>query len=351
MLHIRSFHLPYIEALRASGHEVLIMASGEGADFNIPFQKKITSVKNFKEVKSIRKILDAEKFDTVILNTSLAAFFIRLAMRRRERPTVVNLVHGYLFPIKAVGLRARFKRRLLLTAERLLRGKTDKIVTMNKEDTEIALKYRLAPSVIECRGMGIMPDEAPRDREALRRELGMDGKQIILFVGELSARKNQTFLIELMPSIRAEFPNAELWLIGDGDKYGEQRALVSSLGLEDCVYHLGRREDARNFTAACDLYISASHIEGLPFNIVEALMLDAPTVASDIKGHRDILADGAGFLFAPGDKADALNKIIPILKGDANISKKACDAAVLRYRFSEVFLDTLDKITTENERK
>jgi glycosyltransferase EpsD len=199
--------------------------------------------------------------------------------------------------------------------------------------------------------MGIKPDESPRDRQSLRLELGMDGKQIILFVGELSARKNQTFLIELMPSIRAEFPNAELWLIGDGDRYGEQRTLVASLGLEDCVYHLGRREDARNFTAACDLYISASHIEGLPFNIVEALMLGAPTVASDIKGHRDILADGAGILFAPGDKSDALNKIIPILKGDANISKKACDAAVLRYRFSEVFTDTLDKITTENERK
>jgi len=348
--HINSFHLPYIEALRDMGHEVLIMASGEGADFNIPFEKKITSRRNFREVKNIRKILDGEAFDTVILNTSLASFFIRLALRKSSRPITVNVVHGYLFPLHAEGLRARIKRKILLAAENLLRKKTDKVVTMNAEDTAIALKYRLGTSVTECRGMGIKPDKAPRDRAKLRAELGMNGKTVIFFAGELSARKNQTFLINLMPKIRAEIPNAELWLAGDGDKLAEQKSLVESLELANCVFHIGRIDNVRDYMAACDLYASAAKIEGLPFNLIEALMQGVKVTASDIKGHRDILGEGAGLLFSPEDECDAIDKILALLRSESTANQEAREEAVHRYEFDEVFYETLIKITTENER-
>ena len=45
----------------------------------------------------IRGIFANERFDAVVLNTTLAAFHIRLAMPRKNRPRVLNLVHGYLF--------------------------------------------------------------------------------------------------------------------------------------------------------------------------------------------------------------------------------------------------------------
>ena len=96
MSHINNFHLDYINALRSEGHTVLTMARGEGADFNIPFEKKLLSPKNTRCRKEIKRILENEKFDIVILNTTLSAFHIRLAMPRR-RPRVLNIVHGYLF--------------------------------------------------------------------------------------------------------------------------------------------------------------------------------------------------------------------------------------------------------------
>ena len=348
--HINSFHLPYIEELRRRGHEVFVLANGEDADFNIPFEKKITSARNFKEVKRIRKILDTEGFDTAILNTSLASFFVRLAMRKKARPATVNVVHGYLFPLYAKGLRARLKRSVLLLAERLLRKKTDKVVTMNSEDTAIALKYRLGTCVSECSGMGITADGVERNRNKLRSELAMDKKTVIFFAGELSARKNQELLISLMPEIRAEITNAELWLAGDGDKLDGQIKLKEKLGIQDCVRHLGKIDNVRDYMAACDLYVSAANIEGLPFNIVEALTEGADVVASDIKGHRDILEDGAGLLFTPGDKEDAKSKMLSLLLGRVSIDSEAKRTAAMRYERSRVFQETLLKITTENER-
>ena len=98
MDHIRSFHMPYIEALRSEGNEVKIMAKGVDADFNIGFVKKMLSPKNIGCRRKIKKILKAEKFDAIVLNTTLAAFHIRLCLSRKKRPKVINFVHGYMFP-------------------------------------------------------------------------------------------------------------------------------------------------------------------------------------------------------------------------------------------------------------
>ena len=74
MSHISNFHTDYIKALRDMGHTVSVMASGEGADFDIPFEKKLISFKNLINRRKIRKILKREGFDTLVLNTSLAAY-------------------------------------------------------------------------------------------------------------------------------------------------------------------------------------------------------------------------------------------------------------------------------------
>ena len=54
MSHINNFHLPYIDVLKKDGNEVLVMARGEGADFDIPFEKKIFSRANSRCRKMIR---------------------------------------------------------------------------------------------------------------------------------------------------------------------------------------------------------------------------------------------------------------------------------------------------------
>ena len=111
--HLRRFHKPYIDALSADA-TVLTMANGEGVDLCVPFAKSFFSLSNFKCVFQIRKILKRERFDRVILNTSLTAFLVRAAMLgMRNRPYVLNVVHGYLFPKEGKG----FKNRFLLICE------------------------------------------------------------------------------------------------------------------------------------------------------------------------------------------------------------------------------------------
>lgn len=341
--HIKSFHMPYIEALRSEGHTVLIMAKGEGADFNIPFRKKILSSQNRKCRKMIKEILAKENFDSIILNTSLAAYHVRMAAGKR-RPVILNVVHGYLFSQNNRGVKAKIKAKLFLFAEQLLRGRTDSVITMNGEDYEIAKKYKLATSVENSRGMGIPQKAEVVSPEVIREELSAIGRYVLLFVGELSRRKNQQLLIKALPQIREKIPEAELWLMGVGDEREALEALSAELKVAERVKFLGRRENPTDYMRAADLYVSPSKIEGLPFNVAEAMSVGAVCLLSDIKGHRDLACGEAAFLF-DSDSVDALVKgVTDIYEGKKVLDKDSVLAGYQRFSFDSVFAETYEKI-------
>ena len=152
MSHIRNFHLPYIRALRERGYTVSVMAAGESADYPVPFRKSVFSPKNLLNILRIRRILKKERFDAVLVHTSLAAFLVRMAAKTmRRRPVVINTVHGYLFS-DGKGLR----NRLMLLCEKMCRRVTDYLFVMNREDKAIAEKYRLAKTPpVFFYGMGL----------------------------------------------------------------------------------------------------------------------------------------------------------------------------------------------------
>ena len=341
MTHINNFHLPYIKALRDGGHEVKVMARGDGADFDIPFEKKIFSPANAKCRKMIREIIKRESFDAVILNTSLAAYHIRRALPKKARPRVINFVHGYLFSKKIKGL----KERLLLIAEKSLRKRTDKILVMNSEDAFIAKKWRLSASdPIMTLGMGAVCKAESVSREEIRALLSASDKTVLSFVGELSGRKNQRMLIEALADLKKDVPNAVLWLVGEGTLRDELTALSRRLKIEDSVVFLGRRDNPCDFIRASDVYVSAARIEGMPFNIIEALGTGTPIVASAIKGHRDLLSGGAGVLYAEGDKDALVRCVLGVLEGGEDTRMKAQDV-YRRYSFDNVFGSTYKAMT------
>lgn len=339
MEHIKNFHLPYIDALRKDGHEVLIMARGVDADFNIEFEKKMLSFKNRTCQKKIKRILKEEKFDALILNTTLAAFNIRWAMPRKNRPKVINFVHGYMFgkEIKST------KDRIFLLCEKLLRKKTDSIMVMNEDDLEIAKKYKLCRGDIKMTlGMGArVPDESATSEDLICKYHESQGKYIMTFVGELYKAKNQRMLICALPEIQLEIPNAVLWLVGEGVARPELVDLVDELNLSNSVCFMGKRKNPCDYIRASHLYVSASEKEGLPFNILEALGCGRTVIASDIKGHRDIIEDGkSGFLFPYGDINEFVSLVKRVHKGEITIDPADAIERYKNYSFDNVFAKT-----------
>ncbi len=344
MNHINSFHLPYIEKLRADGHEVFTMASGKGADFDVKFVKKMVSFGNVKCQMQIRKILKREKFDVLILNTTLAAFNIRFCIPKKNRPKVINFVHGYMFPTEIKGLR----NKIFFFCEKLLRKKTDYILVMNDDDYKIATENKLCiGEVIMTRGMGAsVPEESNVPRELIYKLHESEGKYIICFVGELYRAKNQRMLICALPEIQIKIPNAVLWFVGDGVDRQFLVDLAEKLNLSNSVYFMGRRKNPFDYIRACDLYVSASEKEGLPFNILEALGCKKTVICSNIKGHRDIIEQGkSGYLYENGNMNELIRLVVEAHDGEISINPDDAEARYLEYSFDKVFPDTYGKMT------
>lgn len=337
--HLARFHKPYLEALFQKA-DVRTMATGESVDFSIPFDKHFFSPSNFLNIFRIRKILKRERFDAVLLNTTLAAFLVRCAMiGMRRRPYVRNVVHGYLFSEHSHGM----KEKLMLFCEKFLRKKTDDIAVMNAEDLKIARENRLCLGNVDfINGMGVDGfAEIPAPDAELRANFAGKDEFLCVFVGELSARKNQIFLIRAVKRLRDAGVPIQLLLVGEGAERKTLEAEIAALSLENTVFLQGNCEPVTPYLAISDLYVSASRSEGLPFNIMEAMACGLPILASATKGQTDLLESSPNSLYPPNDTDAFCDEVKKLLAQNERGGGACCYPQLSKYRLSAVFEENL----------
>ena len=336
--HLASFHQPYTDWLAQQGYEVHAAAGGEQRALRgvsryipLPFEISMFSPRNFAAVLQLRSLLRRENYAMISLHTSLAAFFTRLAVQllpKRQRPVVMNTAHGYLFDDSTPLL----KRTLLLSAERMTAPVTDWLLTMNRQDEQIAKRYRLGRHIVPPPGMGIaltrFSPPSQEEKRALRRAIELpENALVLIYAAEFSSRKNQRMLINAMP----ELPNAVLLLPGRGALLDDCRTLAQQKGVADRVRFPGFTSNIEQYYRAADLCVSSSRSEGLPFNVMEAMACGLPAVLSDVKGHEDLVRSGENGLLFPYDDQNAFIRAVkqaaePVLQ--AQMSAAAVQTAV-----------------------
>ena len=77
------------------------------------------------------------------------------------------------------------------------------------------------------------------------------------------------------------------------------------------VVFLGHRGDVADLLAAFDVFVLASHREGQPRAAMEAAASGLPVVATDIRGCRQVVDDGATGLLVPVRDAGGLRDALP----------------------------------------
>ena len=100
--------------------------------------------------------------------------------------------------------------------------------------------------------------------------------------------------------------------------------MIESFGLKKKVFLLGQIKNPKNIYLNSDLFIHASHFEGFPNSIVEAINFNLPTICSDCKGGtREIILNGkGGDLFPVGNYKILAKKIISFFKNPKPLNKK-----------------------------
>jgi D-inositol-3-phosphate glycosyltransferase len=166
----------------------------------------------------------------------------------------------------------------------------------------------------------------PRPAEEAKRELGLTGAPVVLFVGRLQRLKGPDVAIRAFgeavrtrPDLLAE---AVLVLVGgpSGPDPGTQverlRRLARRAGIADRVRFLPPvpHDDLGSLYAAADVVLMPSRSESFGLVALEAQASGVPVIASAVGGLRYVVADGeSGYLVPPGDHRALADRLLRVL--------------------------------------
>lgn len=136
------------------------------------------------------------------------------------------------------------------------------------------------------------PERAPPDMKA---RMGLDGKRILLTVGRLAsneAYKGQDRVMQAMPAILDQIPNAVYVVVGDGDDRHRLESLARKLSLEQHVRFMGtvEGEELISLYRAADLFVMPSEGEGFGIVFLEAMACGCPALGLNFGGSVDALS-------------------------------------------------------------
>jgi glycosyltransferase involved in cell wall biosynthesis len=141
----------------------------------------------------------------------------------------------------------------------------------------------------------------------------------LVYLGRLKKYKCIEHPILALPDVLRRVPDAEYWVVGEGDYQEDLIRIARRLGVEDHVRFPGFRggKDKVRLLQESRLLTYTSPKEGWGLSVIEAGACATPVVASDSPGLRESVVQGkTGFLVRHGDLHDLGEKIVTLLTDD-----------------------------------
>ena len=339
--HIKAFHIPYIEWFKNNGYEVHVMTNAQGAElpccdklYDLDIERSPFSIKNLKAIKEAKKIIDAEDYELVHCHTPMGGVIGRLSsLKARKKGTkVLYTAHGFHF-YKGAPL---INWLLYYTVEKMLSFFTDCIITINEEDYIKASKsFATKRTAVEkINGVGVdvtrFSPLSKEEKQNLKKEYGYDGKLLLIYVAEFSKDKNHGFLVDSLEELKKYTPNIKILFCGIGKFFENIKNYTFQKNVTDYIDFLGYREDMPNLYAISDILVTSSVREGLATNVIEGMAAGLPAVATDIRGHRDIVENAKnGYLFSVDNKDEFISAVKKLAE-DNDLYNEFSSNAVIR---------------------
>jgi Glycosyltransferase len=243
------------------------------------------------------------------------------ALRKAGALRIVALTHGHevwwakVFPFNLI------LRRIGSTTDSLtyLGDFTRKAISKALTAKSASAMQKIAPGIDVDHFTAV-------DATSLRQSLGLSEKKVIVSVGRLVHRKGQDFLIESMPQILTQVPDAHLLLVGQGPYRAHLEKLVTKHSLQENVTFIGRIQynDLPGYLCVGDIFAMPSRsrfggleVEGLGIVYLEASACGLPVIAGESGGAPDAVIEGVtGFVVDGTSTEQIANRAIQLLRDE-----------------------------------
>ena len=114
----------------------------------------------------------------------------------------------------------------------------------------------------------------------------------LINVGSFVAKKNQTFLIDILLELKKRDIQCELFLLGEGEELQKVKDKAFVNGLKNEIHFLGNVNNVEEELWKSHLYIHSAYYEPFGLVLLEAMAAGLPVVSLDGKGNRDFIKNG-----------------------------------------------------------
>jgi glycosyltransferase involved in cell wall biosynthesis len=337
-IHVRDL----CQTLLEQGHAAIVCSGGTGAfaqqlkKSGIPHQNLAHLVRNlnpWRDVAATREIVSAirrQKPDLISTHNSKAGVLGRIAASSLGLP-VMFTAHGWSFATGVPFVQRTFYR----AAERTVGHLASLIVAVSQQDRRLALQLGIAPpNRIVTIHNGV---------KEIRPELRADPRgtpPTLVMVARFDRQKAPEQLVEALHPLTT-IP-WRLQFVGEGPNRIGIEAMVREKGMASRIEFLGEREDVAAILGRAQALILATHWEGFPRSILEAMRAGLPVLSSDVGGVSEAVIHGQTGFLVPANDVETMRRRLEelILNPDLRESMGAAG----RRRYEQAF--TFERLAT-----
>ena len=331
------------DSLVKLGHEVFIIAPDPGEKDRIEGVHYFPAVKYrgyegyFLPIYPSNKIEVLEKIDPDVIHIyGIAVMALKgyIAAYTLKKPVVLTMTTmvtdtlDYYLPFKATPEMVKVIERICWVYITKILSHVNGLITHTQPIMDELKAHGVKPKDERIIPAGIDVDRFRplEDPMAKRRELGIEGKKVLMHVGRISYEKH---IDDIVRALKTFDEDTVLVVVGDGPARSEVEAVVKELGLEHRVTFTGfvQREELPALYNCADVCISCSRFETQGLSIMEAMACRKPVVCPNARAFSVILTDGKdGFLFE-GGVDDLAEKIRMALECDDSVRENSMQTA------------------------
>ena len=321
-----------VEVLSSPGKSLLEFAENQQIKaYAVEMPRRITPLQDILALIHLWKYFRQIRPDIVHAGTPKGGLLGTISAWLAGTPICIYQMRG-LPMMTATG----YKRSLLWWSEKISCLLADQVLCVSLSLRDVAISEGLCPAVkikVLLGGSSNGVDAQERFNPAqidvrTRIEICQQYKiptdaLVVGFVGRIVRDKGIIELTQAWTTLREEFPNLHLLIVGPFEPQDPIPLDVEHLLREDTRIHLtGRHQDTSPFYTAIDILTLPTYREGLPNTVLEAAAMQLPVVATSIPGCIDAVQDGITGILVPPHNAVALTDAIRVYLKNPELRKQ-----------------------------
>jgi glycosyltransferase involved in cell wall biosynthesis len=278
---------------------------------------------DMKTAGLVRKYIQGNAIDIIHSHKYKTNFYALLA-RFGTGCKLISTCHNWL----GVSITMRFYAHL----DKKILKKFDAVIGVSNEVFEELKKHIDSRKISKIdNGIDIAKYYRIKEKLVAKKNLHLEGRTVIGYVGRLSEQKGIIFLLSALRTLVDKYANISGLIVGDGDAEETLKRHACSLGISDRVIFAGKRDDTPLIYAAMDVFVLPSLKEAFPMVILEAMASCIPVVTTRVGDIPFIIQNGvSGILIEPKDP-DAISRAV-----DALLSSQAKTDLIAKTAFENV---------------